>query len=231
MTKTSDQQVIYLDDTYDQNIITIKNNCKTKMVSFLKFGYIGILLSGVFSAFTLYVDHKCTNTIVPKNYLHFRKLLSQGDNETVFINNGSTGNEFSNNIDQMANPMNTQISNSSYQCQNDAICGHGTCKVITDIHGIPIGSKCICEIEYMTYDNGICEYQQLIGLTALLLSIFVGNCGIDRCFLARGNGCDICIGVLKGLTCGGLGIWWIIDIILISMGNLLDGNGQVLTKI
>jgi hypothetical protein len=58
----------------------------------------------------------------------------------------------------------------------------------------------------------------------LLLSIFLGGCGVDRCYLARGQGCGICLGVLKGLTCGGLTIWYWIDIAFIAQFKLHDGN-------
>ncbi|MGN0216586.1 MAG: TM2 domain-containing protein [Prevotella sp.] len=45
---------------------------------------------------------------------------------------------------------------------------------------------------------------------ALVLSILLGGVGADRFFVG-----DIGQGVVKLLTCGGLGIWWLIDIFLI----------------
>ena len=47
-------------------------------------------------------------------------------------------------------------------------------------------------------------------LAALLLSIFLGSLGIDRFYMGY-NG----TGILKLITFGGLGIWWLIDLILI----------------
>lgn len=47
--------------------------------------------------------------------------------------------------------------------------------------------------------------------TALILSIFLGCYGIDRFFIG-----DTGMGVGKLLTCGGLGIWAIVDWFMIS---------------
>ena len=47
-------------------------------------------------------------------------------------------------------------------------------------------------------------------LAALLLSILVGGLGIDRFYMGY-----IGLGILKLLTFGGFGIWWLVDLILI----------------
>lgn len=60
---------------------------------------------------------------------------------------------------------------------------------------------------------------------ALVLSIFVGEFGIDRFYLGK-----IGTGILKLVTLGGLGIWWIIDIILIATGDMRDKNGNALVR-
>lgn len=56
--------------------------------------------------------------------------------------------------------------------------------------------------------------------TTLIISILGGSLGIDRFFLG-----DVGLGVAKLLTCGGLGIWTIVDWFLI-MGRAREMNFQ-----
>lgn len=44
----------------------------------------------------------------------------------------------------------------------------------------------------------------------LIISILLGGYGIDRIYLG-----DVGLGILKLLTCGGIGIWWLIDLFLV----------------
>ena len=56
--------------------------------------------------------------------------------------------------------------------------------------------------------------------TLLILSLLLGWLGVDR-FYAGYSG----LGVLKLLTLGGCGIWSLIDIILVAIGNFTDADG------
>ncbi len=59
--------------------------------------------------------------------------------------------------------------------------------------------------------------------TALILSIFLGSIGVDRFYLGK-----VGTGILKLLTVGGFGIWWLIDVILIATGSMKDKDGNPL---
>jgi TM2 domain-containing membrane protein YozV len=58
---------------------------------------------------------------------------------------------------------------------------------------------------------------------ALVLSIVLGTFGIDRFYLGK-----IGTGILKLITGGGFGIWWIIDIVLIATDEMKDVDGKLL---
>ena len=62
-------------------------------------------------------------------------------------------------------------------------------------------------------------------LTALLLSLFLGTIGVDRFYLGYTG-----LGVLKLLTCGGFGIWALIDILMIATNKTTAKDGTPLVK-
>ena len=62
-------------------------------------------------------------------------------------------------------------------------------------------------------------------LTTVLISFFVGFLGIDRFYLGYTG-----LGILKLVTLGGCGVWALIDLILIVMGNVTDAQGRPLRR-
>jgi len=58
----------------------------------------------------------------------------------------------------------------------------------------------------------------------LVISILVGSLGVDRMFIGQ-----IGLGIVKLITCGGLGIWFIIDLFLI-MGATKEYNLELIRR-
>ena len=55
------------------------------------------------------------------------------------------------------------------------------------------------------------EKRNVPWILTLVMSILFGGLGVDRFIMGH-----VVLGLLKLITAGGLGIWWIIDIILIA---------------
>ncbi len=66
-------------------------------------------------------------------------------------------------------------------------------------------------------------FSQKEWLTTVLLSFFLGSLGVDRFYLGYTG-----LGVAKLLTCGGLGIWALIDFILVLLHKVPDSDGRPL---
>ena len=58
-------------------------------------------------------------------------------------------------------------------------------------------------------------------VVALILSICLWELGIDRFYLGY-----IGTGILILISCGGFGIWWLIDLIMIATGKLKPKDGS-----
>lgn len=62
-------------------------------------------------------------------------------------------------------------------------------------------------------------------IVALLLSFLLGYLGVDRFYLGQ-----VWLGVLKLVSIGGFGIWWIIDLVMIATGSMRDRDGLPLRR-
>ncbi|KAI8847754.1 hypothetical protein BC829DRAFT_232883 [Chytridium lagenaria] len=71
-------------------------------------------------------------------------------------------------------------------------------------------------------DGTHCESERNY-VVALILSGVFGTLGIDRFYLGY-----VLLGILKLVTGGGFGIWWVIDFILIAVNAIPDSNGCLL---
>lgn len=60
-------------------------------------------------------------------------------------------------------------------------------------------------------------------LATLLLCWILGVFGAHRFYLGK-----VGTGILMLLTAGGLGIWYLVDLILVITGNFRDENGEVI---
>lgn len=62
-------------------------------------------------------------------------------------------------------------------------------------------------------------------LTATYFSLFLGFLGVDRFYMGY-----VGLGILKLITFGGFGIWWLIDLIWIALGNAKTQKGVHLVR-
>jgi len=57
---------------------------------------------------------------------------------------------------------------------------------------------------------------------AFWLSLLLGVFGADRFYLG-----SVWLGLLKAISFGGFGVWWVVDIILLLTAGMKNSEGQV----
>jgi TM2 domain-containing membrane protein YozV len=62
-------------------------------------------------------------------------------------------------------------------------------------------------------------------LPAFLLCLFFGVFGVHRFYVGK-----VGTGLLQLVTFGGLGIWWLFDLLVILLGGFTDKEKKLITK-
>ncbi len=62
------------------------------------------------------------------------------------------------------------------------------------------------------------EVKKVNWILCLIMSVLFGSLGVDRYMMGK-----VGTGILKLITLGGLGIWWLVDIILIATKYDFEG--------
>ena len=70
-------------------------------------------------------------------------------------------------------------------------------------------------------DREIVHDKERYQTTAVLISIYWGFFGVDRYYLGHKS-----LAIIKAVTYGGFGIWYLLDILLVILNNLKDSKGQ-----
>jgi TM2 domain-containing membrane protein YozV len=61
--------------------------------------------------------------------------------------------------------------------------------------------------------------------TTFFLSLFLGCFGADRFYLGSPM-----LGLFKLITVGGMGVWWLLDLILLFTNKMRDDNGGIVRR-
>lgn len=85
--------------------------------------------------------------------------------------------------------------------------------------------KCGCAAapEIQPEDPAKSKYDWLV---VFLLCFFLGGLGIHRFYVGKTG-----TGVAQLLTMGGCGIWALIDLIMIAMGNFTDSDDKIIKRV
>ncbi len=94
---------------------------------------------------------------------------------------------------------------------------------------MPYCSNCGSETEPQVKFCGSCGISSGVGIseksfaTTLILAVLLGGIGVHRFYVGK-----IGTGILMFLTLGGLGIWSLIDLIVIALQKFKDSKGLLI---
>lgn len=86
----------------------------------------------------------------------------------------------------------------------------------------PLGAALAMQATVDSYGNPVSSSSRL---AAALLCAFLGPLGVHRFYVGK-----VGTGLLQLVTVGGLGIWYLVDLILILVGQFRDAQGRLLAN-
>lgn len=102
--------------------------------------------------------------------------------------------------------------------------GHSASALETEVARLarPLVRLVETQLEYELSDEP--KVPKVDKLLLVLLCCLFGACGFDRCFMG-----NLCCGVIKGLTCGGFGVWALVDqaVVLVNAMGRYDSIDTV----
>mmetsp|Transcript_6059 Transcript_6059/g.11047 ORF Transcript_6059/g.11047 Transcript_6059/m.11047 type:complete len:526 (+) Transcript_6059:69-1646(+) len=156
-------------------------------------------------------SHRVPNWRKESDYLVRFESVPEGQPETAAVLNS-------------CNPLNAQEGGVTEVCS-----GRGQCKpwsiqplkVASLNQTVPVSALSFCECDYQWADPE-CRTRRRSQMKAFLLSLFLGPFGADRFYLGLWvSGC------FKLATLGGLGVWWLFDIVRVGSAAVYTTDFKV----
>jgi TM2 domain-containing membrane protein YozV len=94
---------------------------------------------------------------------------------------------------------------------------------LLDLILLSVGEPKDSEGKLLALPRDVAGTPTINGHHVLLVSVLFGTFGVDRFMLGQ-----IGLGVLKLVSCGGLGLWHVVDVLLCANGSFRDSQGNSL---